>query len=32
MLQQEAPSLFGDYRITMGEGGVETVETEYQSV
>jgi hypothetical protein len=32
MLHQEAPSLFGDYRITMGEGGVETVDTEYPSV
>lgn len=31
-LQQEAPGLFGDYRVCRGDDGVEVVETDYPGV
>lgn len=32
LLQQEAPALFGDYRVCPGEDGIEVVETHYPGV
>lgn len=32
LLQEEAPNLFGDYRVCTGENGVETVETDHPGV